>query len=86
MVTWSIAHGNTLDMGTLKEGDAKDCSESSLAVDITDFVRFVAAYEAVSGDGNWNALCDFNCNDQVEITDFSLLYANYGQSSPQIVE
>ncbi|MFC2018850.1 S8 family serine peptidase [Chloroflexota bacterium] len=82
----SIAHGNTLDMGTLKEGDAKDSSESSLAIDITDFVRFAAAYEAVPSDGNWNELCDFNRNNQVDISDFSLLYANYGESSPQAIE
>ncbi|MFC2019424.1 C1 family peptidase [Chloroflexota bacterium] len=81
----NIVHDITIDMGTLKEGDAKDSSEDSLAIDITDFVRFAAAYEAVPGDGNWNGLCDFNRNIQVEITDFSLLYANYGESSPQTV-
>ncbi|MFC2019637.1 hypothetical protein ACFLU4_06800 [Chloroflexota bacterium] len=66
--------------------DAKDTCENSLAIDITDFVRFATAYETVCGDGDWNELTDFNCSGQVEITDFSLLYMNYGRSSPQVIE
>ncbi|MFC1861189.1 hypothetical protein ACFLYL_02795 [Chloroflexota bacterium] len=80
------AQGTSIDMGTLLEGDSKDISEDSLAIDITDFTRFALAYESILASGNWNELADFNRSGQVEITDFSLLYANYGKSSPQTVE
>ncbi|MFC2019924.1 hypothetical protein ACFLU4_08305 [Chloroflexota bacterium] len=82
----NIAHDITLDMGILKEGDAKDITEDSKKIDITDFTRFCAAYETIPGFDNWSTLADFNCNNQVEITDFSLFYTNYGESSLIVVK
>ncbi len=77
--------GTAIDMGKLLEGDAKDISESSKAIDSTDFNRFALAYEAVPTSGNWNALADFDRSQLIDIYDFNLLYDNYGKSSPQVV-
>ncbi|MFC1860755.1 hypothetical protein ACFLYL_00515 [Chloroflexota bacterium] len=81
--------GTTVDMDTLLEGDARDISEDSLSIDITDLTRFALAYETSSGppiQPDWDWRADFNRNGQVEITDFSLLYSNYGKTSPRTVE
>ncbi len=80
--------GTTIDMGELLEGDAKDIADAggaSKTIDSTDFQRFALAYEAIPTSGNWNVLADFDRNNLVEINDFSLLYTNYGKSSPQPV-
>ena len=80
------AGGTLVMMGTLKEGDAKDSSENSLAIDITDFTRFALAYQTERGDEDWNASADFDRDENISIIDFSLLYMNYGQPSPQTVQ
>ncbi|MFH1775449.1 MAG: C1 family peptidase [Chloroflexota bacterium] len=82
----SIAHGTPLDMGTLKEGDARDITESSMAIDSTDFTRFSLSYELAEGHVDYNPLADFNRDGTVDIGDFSLLYTNYGETSPQVIE
>ncbi|MFH1775450.1 MAG: S8 family serine peptidase [Chloroflexota bacterium] len=81
----NIAQGITLDMGALKEGDAKDITESSKTVDSTDFTRFSLSYELAEGETGYNPLADFDRSGTVDIGDFSLLYTNYGETSPQTV-
>ncbi|MFH1775414.1 MAG: hypothetical protein ABH839_01980 [Chloroflexota bacterium] len=80
------AQGTQINMGTLMEGDAEDITENSKTIDSTDFQRFALAYETVSGDTDWNELVDFNRDGTVNIQDFSFLYTNYGETSPQVVE
>ncbi|MBI2832224.1 MAG: S8 family serine peptidase [Chloroflexi bacterium] len=79
------AQGTVIDMGTLLEGDAQDITEGSVIIDIQDFVRFGNAYETGPGMANWNATADFDRNGWVRISDFGLLYQNYGKTSPQTV-
>jgi len=77
--------GTTIDMGELKAGDAIDLDSGSTTVDITDFATFAGAYNAIPTSGNWNVAADFDRDDYVGIVDFSMLYTNYGQLSPNTV-
>jgi len=77
--------GTAVDMGELLEGDAVDVTGSSTAVDITDFSTFAGAYNSIPTSGNWNAASDFDSDEYIGIVDFSMLYTNYGKTSPQTV-
>ncbi|MBI2831796.1 MAG: hypothetical protein HYX79_06030 [Chloroflexi bacterium] len=74
-----------LSMGTLWEGDAVDITQGSVVIDFSDFVAFGNAYETQSGMPNWNPNADFDRSGWVKMADFSLLYTNYGKTSPQTV-
>jgi len=66
-----LVHGtNSLDFGTLLEGDANDNN----CVNITDFSILTNSF--VPG---YDAHADFNQDGLVNITDFSLLKGNFGQ-------
>jgi hypothetical protein len=80
-----VAQGTSIDMGALKEGDVVDIESGSKTIDITDFSTFAATYETTPSGGNWNEMADFDRNDSVNISDFSLLYTNYGGVSPQTI-
>ncbi len=75
--------GMTINMGELLAGDAKDVTEDSTAIDMTDFTRFALAYNTSPGMGGWKENADFDRTNFIDIIDFSLLYTNYGKSSPQ---
>lgn len=77
--------GTMFNMGTLREGDAKDITEGSLVIDIQDFSILAAAFLSVPTSPNWDARADFDRNDWVNIVDFSLLAFNYAKTSPQVV-
>jgi hypothetical protein len=77
--------GNNTYMGTLLAGDAQDFSEGNTIINITDFGRFAAAYEKSSGHPRFDASADFDESDHIDIMDFTLLYTNFGKTSPQTV-
>jgi hypothetical protein len=66
---------NSLDCGTLLEGDANNDNY----VTILDFSIFVSAFGTCEGDSNYNPQADFNGDGCVTIIDFSLLASNFGQ-------
>jgi len=71
-----IVYGvNTIDFGTLREGDANDDN----AVDITDFSILRTAFGKSQGQPGYDARADFNQDGQIDIADFSLLRTNFGQ-------
>jgi len=77
-----------IDMGTLLAGDAKDITEGSKSIDfIGDFMRFAGAYESgpTWNADRWNPKTDFDKTDFIDVTDFSMLYTNYGELSPHDV-
>ena len=62
---------NTLNFGTLREGDANDDDR----VNITDFSILATGFNP-----QYDERADFNQDGFVNITDFSLLASNFGQS------
>ncbi|MBK8026687.1 MAG: hypothetical protein IPK19_36210 [Chloroflexi bacterium] len=65
----------TLNVGTLREGDANDDN----GVNIQDFSILAAAFGTSSGGAGFDVRADFNSDDIISISDFSLLAANFGQ-------
>lgn len=80
-----VREGTMVDMVELLEGDAVDIVANSLTIDVDDFSVFASAYEALPTSPNWDARADFDRNGDVTIIDFSLLYTNYGKTTPQNV-
>jgi hypothetical protein len=69
------AHGTSVSLGTLLEGNANnDNSISAL-----DFVALSVAY---NNPGAYNAMADFDRNGLVNSLDFILLSVNYFKTSP----
>lgn len=54
-----------------------DCDEDN-EVGIGDYARLSAAYNAIPGDGNWDANADLNGDESVDIGDYAILSQNYG--------
>ena len=58
----------------LTNGDCDGDNE----VGIGDYALVSGAYNAVPGDGNWDASADLNGDESVDIGDYAILSANYG--------
>jgi hypothetical protein len=67
---------NTVNFGTLREGDANDDNFVTLA----DFSTLVSTFAKCDGDTGYDARADFNNDGCVTLLDFSLLAANFGQA------
>jgi len=65
---------NTIDFGTLLEGDANDDN----AVTILDYSILRTAYGTVRGQPGYDERADFNQDGAITILDYSLLRMNYG--------
>lgn len=68
-----ITATNTIDMGTLQEGDANNDNR----IRITDFGILRNAYFTDEGDPDFDPRADFDENGEIRIRDFSLLRMNY---------
>ncbi|MCS6776655.1 MAG: proprotein convertase P-domain-containing protein [Chloroherpetonaceae bacterium] len=69
------AGSTTFDL--LRAGDANDDN----TVDVLDLGALIAAFDAGSGDPNWNAgEADFNCDGVVDVRDLDLLIRNFDAS------
>ena len=71
-LTWGT---NTLNLGTLKEGDANNDN----VVSILDFSVLATKFGKCAGTGGYDDRPDFNEDDCVTILDFSSLASNFGQ-------
>jgi len=69
---------NSLDMGTLLEGDANGDG----IINISDFGILAVAFVSTPSDSNWDARADFDRNGIVNISDFGLLAVNFMKTSP----
>ena len=69
------AGNNSLDMGTLREGDANNDN----VVTILDFSMLASTFGKCEGDDGYDEQADFNGDGCVTILDFSLLASNFGQ-------
>jgi hypothetical protein len=69
----------TIDMGTLREGDANDDNQ----VDIGDFSILVASYRQELGDPDFQDRTDFDEDDRVDIRDFVLLANHFAEAGDQ---
>lgn len=65
---------NTVQIGTLLEGDANDDN----CVSIVDLNLFRTAFGSAFGDPGYNPNTDFNGDGGVNISDFSLMRGNFG--------
>lgn len=70
------AGNNSIDFGTLLQGDANN--DNSIA--ILDFSILAAAFGSCEGGSNYDDRVDFNGDECIILTDFSLLSTNFGQS------
>jgi hypothetical protein len=67
---------NTVDLGTLREGDANNDNRVSLL----DFSILAGTFQKCQGDPGYSDAADFNEDQCVTLLDFSLLASNFGQS------
>jgi len=67
---------NTVDMGTLLEGDADNDND----VDATDASLVNVAFGSVPGHSNWDPRADLNEDGLVNGVDMGLLAANFGRA------
>ena len=70
-----VAGNNSVDFGTLLEGDANNDD----VINVLDMILVGQAMGAAHGDSNWNDDCDFNRDGIVDENDMALLQANFGQ-------
>jgi hypothetical protein len=68
-----VAAGTTIDIGTLREGDA----DGDNRVRIFDFAILRAAYFTKAGDPTFDPRADFDEDRRIRISDFALLRGNY---------
>lgn len=68
-----VTQGMTIDMGTLREGDA----DGDNRVRIFDFAILRAAYFTRAGDATFDPRADFDEDHRIRISDFALLRSNY---------
>ena len=66
----------TIDFALLIEGDTDNDDQIKLA----DFNRILANFGAKPGDGNWNAMYDFDRSGKVDLVDFNLVLNNFGKN------
>ncbi|GAB4556577.1 MAG: hypothetical protein Kow0047_00170 [Anaerolineae bacterium] len=71
----------TVDFGTLLEGDAND-DDYVLGA---DFSILATSYGRCVGDPGFDPRADFNGSDCVDGADFALLASNYGQHGPVLI-
>jgi len=75
--TVTLAGGpNSVDFGTLREGDANNDNWITLL----DFSVLAAAFGKCDGDAGYDTSADFNADGCVTLIDYSLLAGNFGQS------
>jgi len=70
------AGDNTVDMGTLLEGDTDNDND----VDANDASVVNVAFGSVPSSGNWDPRADLNGDGVVNATDMGLVAMNYGQT------
>jgi hypothetical protein len=70
--------GDTVDMGTLLEGDTNDDG----IINISDFGILAVSFMKSTGEQGWDIRADFDRNGIVNIADFGLLAVNFMQYSP----
>jgi hypothetical protein len=73
-----IAPSNTVNLGTLLEGNANNNDR----VNILDFGLLATSYGKSQGNPAYNPLADYDRNDVVNIFDFGLLTTNYLKIAP----
>ncbi|NOZ94955.1 MAG: hypothetical protein GXP47_09495 [Acidobacteria bacterium] len=76
-----VAGTNTLDLGTLREGDASDDNR----VNIADFAILRAAYFTQEGEAGFDPRTDFDEDNRINVRDFALLRSNYFSEGDIIV-
>ncbi len=64
---------NTLDLGTLREGDANGDNR----VNVADFTLLRNAYFSEEGQANFDPRTDFDEDNRINVRDFALLRGNY---------
>jgi hypothetical protein len=69
---------NTIDFGTLLEGDANNDN----SITLIDFSILATTYGKYQGTSGYDPQADFNGDTCVTLLDFSLLASNYGKSGP----
>jgi hypothetical protein len=75
--TVTLAAGsNTIDFGTLREGDANDDN----AVTLLDFSILATTFGKCEGSTGFDGRADFNEDDCIALLDFSLLASHFGQA------
>jgi hypothetical protein len=67
---------NTVDLGTLREGDANNDNY----VTLVDFSILASTFGKCMGDLGYDVRADFNEDQCVSLLDFSLLASNFGQA------
>ncbi len=72
-----VAPETEVDFGEFREGDANDDGD----VDMNDFNLLRASFGIMTDEEGYNANANFDGNNIVDITDFSLLRRNYSESS-----
>jgi lysozyme family protein len=73
-----IAPSNTVNLGTLLEGNANNNN----LINIQDFGLLATSYGKVTGDPLFSPMADFDRNGTVNIQDFGLLATNYLKIAP----
>lgn len=82
-VTVTLTNGdNTVDFGTLREGDVNNDNSVSLL----DFSLLVQTYNKCQGIAGYNDQADFNRDGCVTLLDFSRLASNYGKGGDAILQ
>jgi hypothetical protein len=71
----------TVEMGTLREGDANNDN----CVTVIDFSILRTSYGKALGDPGYDARADFNADTLVSVTDYSLLRAVYGNCGAPVI-
>ena len=69
-----IASTNTVEMGTLLEGDANNDN----CVNVIDFTMLKSTFGKSAGDPGYDARADFNGDAVINVTDFNMQKTNFG--------
>lgn len=70
-----ISGDNTVDFGTIREGDVNNSNNVSL----TDFTLFLGTYNKSLGNTGFDPRADFNGDNIVNLTDFTIFLPNYNK-------
>jgi hypothetical protein len=71
----------TVEMGTLREGDANNDN----CVTVVDFNVLRSSYGKTVGDPGYDARADFNADRLVNVSDYSLLRTVYGSCGAPVI-
>lgn len=77
-----VTGSNTVDFGTLREGDANNDNY----VTLVDFSILATTFGKCTGDAGFDARADFDDSGCVVLLDFSLLASNFGKSGSAPVQ